>query len=494
MLKFEAILIDPSPGEIAERLADAADAANKRCRTRLLKDDPAKWRKFARQVGASPEGFDLFRGGKGGVPGTQLVAAWWTDHIGRKHVVLRGRRIEHDTSKVLLDKSELARRPPLWHCYPQHLYQRFLPTAGEPQIDWIAVCGCGATGTPESLGWMGETCGPCHDRREEAGDDALRDNRGGWLHAVRNPFQAVAFSRDGQWVAAVEYGGPVSAWDLQNPCGVQRHELARDEIGTTPYLAFAGPHNESVVLSEPSVSHPGTVIFRRDDSKPYSQLACDALIAPAFSTSLHGSQLIFDNALSDLILVSVPEGNLLKQVPIDSGFWLTPPTHPSARFVCLVTTEGVRFHSSESLKEIARVAYRIISRAESHTYQLVRAAYHESTQTVFVGRHNDLEVYDLKAENYGGSFSLYQIPVASYQNHPTMIRAMALSADERHLFVAAGERLVVFDTVTHAAVAAFAWHLGPIACLAVSPDGRTLATTGVEGVVKLWPMDRLLAP
>ncbi len=50
MLKFEAVRIDPSPGEIAELLADGAAAANRRCRTRLLADDPAKWRKFARQT------------------------------------------------------------------------------------------------------------------------------------------------------------------------------------------------------------------------------------------------------------------------------------------------------------------------------------------------------------------------------------------------------------------------------------------------------------
>src|SRR5436309_2924245 len=101
MLKHEAKLINPTADEIVAALTEAVAAANKRCRARLLGDDPAKWRKFARDAAKAPEGYAMFRGGRGGVPATQVLAAWWTDAIGRKHVVLRGRRVEHDEAKRL---------------------------------------------------------------------------------------------------------------------------------------------------------------------------------------------------------------------------------------------------------------------------------------------------------------------------------------------------------------------------------------------------------
>src|SRR5579883_3015849 len=94
MRKFEARLIDPSPGEVAETVSEAAAATNKRCRARLLADDPAKWRKVARQCGGSPEGFAAVRGGRGGVPATQVVTGAWSDPLGRQHAVVVGRRVE----------------------------------------------------------------------------------------------------------------------------------------------------------------------------------------------------------------------------------------------------------------------------------------------------------------------------------------------------------------------------------------------------------------
>ena len=210
MLKHEAKLIDPDAERIVAALALATAAANKRCRARLLADDPAKWRKFARDTAAKPEGYSMFRGGKGGVPATQLLAAWWTDPAGRKHVVLRGRRVEHDEAKRLLQKQDLDARAPLWHAYPEYVCRR---TAGKTaQI--VCACGCGAVGTPESLGWMGETCGPCFDRKEEVGAVGLSANVPGVLYSDRAPLRTVACSPDGTRVAAKEGDDHVTYWDV----------------------------------------------------------------------------------------------------------------------------------------------------------------------------------------------------------------------------------------------------------------------------------------
>jgi hypothetical protein len=56
--------------------------------------------------------------------------------------------------------------PPWWHVYPEAVLGVRTKQGGER---YLAVCRCGAVGAPEALGWMGDTCGPCFDRRAEGG-------------------------------------------------------------------------------------------------------------------------------------------------------------------------------------------------------------------------------------------------------------------------------------------------------------------------------------
>ena len=122
----------------------------------------------------------------------------------RKHVVLRWeRRVEQRRGQRLLQKDELDKpHAPLWHAYPEYVCRR--RTVGKGAADRLCACGCGAVGTPESLGWMGETCGPCFDRKEEVGTGALSANLPGALYSHREPLGAAACSPDGTRVAAVE--------------------------------------------------------------------------------------------------------------------------------------------------------------------------------------------------------------------------------------------------------------------------------------------------
>ncbi len=490
MVKFELVLLDPSPGEIAEALADATAATNKRCRTRLLADDPAKWRKFARQTQAAPEGYDLFRGGRGGAPGTQLVGAWWTDHIGRKHVVVRGRRIEHDISKVLFFKDELDRRPPLWHCYPQYLYQRWRPVENDlPAVDWIAVCGCGASGTPAALGWMGETCGPCHDRREEG--ESLAGNRPGWLHGARNPFGSLAYSRDGVKLAAVETDGTVSIWDLENPGEPVRFKDAGSRPVQESQVQFAGSDDEFLILNILNGAN-GTVTVRewRLPDKPPVTVNHEEIGEFHIWPSRSPNYAVV--ASSGLALFTMDGRYTTVQHAPRQYFRLPPATEPKPKFVPVVGTEGLRLLDSMTLELRHEIPYRITRIPEGHVYHNIRVAFRESSGTVFISRSDKLDVYDLAARSYRTQIALHRVPVAAFHNAPAWVRAMALTAGEGYLVLAVDERLVVLDAESLTPLAAFAWHLGPIGSLAASPDGRALATASVEGSVKLWPIHQLL--
>ena len=124
MVKSEAIRIDPTPGEVVDLISEAVLAANRRCRTRLIEDDSVKWRKATRQFQKSADGWEMWRAGLGGVPATQVMLSWWTDLVGRKHAVVRGRRAESYGDKSFLERSTLEKRPALWHCYPDRMYLR----------------------------------------------------------------------------------------------------------------------------------------------------------------------------------------------------------------------------------------------------------------------------------------------------------------------------------------------------------------------------------
>ena len=45
--------------------------------------------------------------------------------------------------------------------------QRLQPCGMEVSHDLVVACRCGFAGTPDSLAWMGDRCGPCSDRAQE---------------------------------------------------------------------------------------------------------------------------------------------------------------------------------------------------------------------------------------------------------------------------------------------------------------------------------------
>jgi hypothetical protein len=169
MGNFDARLIAPGEEQLAGALGKAMKAANRgnKYHANRMERDPEFWGRFARDVLRGPaEG--RRRSCKGGRAVPEVVAGWWTDPAGRKHVrvIGRTRATSRYSNYGLRREGALRELPPWWHVYPEAV----LGVRGRKEGErFLAVCRCGAVGTPESLGWMGDTCGPCFDRRADGG-------------------------------------------------------------------------------------------------------------------------------------------------------------------------------------------------------------------------------------------------------------------------------------------------------------------------------------
>jgi hypothetical protein len=479
---YHTALIDPSLGEVAEEIALAGRAANRGCRTRLLADDPAKARKVARQAGGSPEGIAHLRGGRGGIPASQVLVGWWTDHIGRKHVVVRGRRVDLYDSRYLLRPETLAERPPLWHCYPDRLYRR--QAAGPAH--WVAACGCGATGPPEALGWMGDVCGPCHDRRLEFGPAALADQTPGLLAADRRPVTALAFRADGRvLVGADGFGtsnGLVHVWTL--PDGAVQHRL-RTPDREPPYSVAATADGRFVVTA-------GRPPFAED---------ADA-VRPAVGYDLSADPPAAAPLTADLTFgVVAGPGPGEVTVATDGGFAaLDPGTRRLTRGIAFENTWASPPFVSADGRHLVAVRPGTFAVYEWHTGRRVgvvpfspelgvaeallteyKAAYLADGRWLFAAAGGVVQAFDAATGR-----------VRATRRLPGTVRHLSVDPAGRHVLVGlAGGTVLALDLNLSIRVM-LAWHLLGVRAFAVSADGGTLATAGPDGGVKLWPIARLV--
>jgi hypothetical protein len=477
MLKHETKLIDPDAEQIVAALTQAAEDANKRCRARLLEDAPDKWRKFARDCAAKPEGWAMFRGGKGGVPATQVLAAWWTDSIGRRHVVIRGRRVEHDDAKRLLLKDELDQRPPLWHAYPEYVCRRAVGT----ESALVCACGCGAVGTPEALGWMGETCGPCFDRAQDDGPDALRHNLPGVVYGDRSPLTAVACSPDGTRVAAVEGDSITNGVALYADLAARSRAVLKfpkarvTDVAITPdsrhLVATTIPFNTGGMIAAFDLSADPP---RRADN-PYAERPVAWRVAPLpdpDTVLIHRPDPT--GAHSHAEVVRVPGGDPVRSIHL--------PTGCAGRFVLSPDARRVAVPGQTTLVYDLATGRRI-SQIAGYSHNL---AFTPDGERVIGGYGEMLRSFDVLTGAPDG-------PSGRVGSGYNFVAAVAADPRGEWVFVGGSNGSVtVLDAATFDRRAAFEWHLGAVTGLAVSADGSRLFSAGGDGCVKVWPIRDLM--
>ncbi|HJZ59886.1 MAG TPA: WD40 repeat domain-containing protein [Gemmataceae bacterium] len=165
----DRLMLNPTEKQLAAALRRTAGVVNRaNPNGRKFERTPVGWQRWARACLREPAGRQSMTT-TGSYVRLELVLAWWSDPFGRKHVRVSG-RTPYRYLTGLRTQAALKRLPPLWHVY-QNAFLRYRQAETKtPPL--LVACRCGAVGSPQSLAWTGECCGPCHDRRQEGGTPA----------------------------------------------------------------------------------------------------------------------------------------------------------------------------------------------------------------------------------------------------------------------------------------------------------------------------------
>jgi WD40 repeat protein len=485
---LDQILVGPTEQELNDVLGRAVKAANARCRTARVELGAAECAQFCATVAKQPEGWRQWVGGPAGPKDrdhrSALAVAWWADPLGRRHVRVRGARWSfnydrHALTNVFCPFDE--KRPPLWMIYPDFIY------AGQRGRKWhtLAACPCGVAGKPEAIGWVGDRCAACHDRREEGlGDPGAAARRLVTPITLSvNDVGSVAFSDDGRELAAATLSPQVLAvWDLatgevqrlQRGFGVSHH-VSLCFLPGRHTLAF--PDRGNVELVDTGTWQRRTGVGAGQTVK-YLAVSPDGRLL--LTVHYREGPVVWDLRTGRQRWAAGAEGG---PAPICAEF-----TPDGQRVVVGCALNVLRRWDTASGKELERWGasgddYRgVQSLALSPDGRFLASLLDSTTKNLLVREAATGTVratLTLKRERYHPVSGLRLLAVAP---DGRTLAGSELGGVLRFWDLESGRELGALSSAPHREVL----------CLAFAPDGRWLAEGGHWGHVKLWPWRALL--
>jgi WD40 repeat protein len=497
---FDHRLTDPAEAAVSATLKQVCAAVNGKRKTGIVKLNAYACKTLAARVCDEREGIYSTCGARFGSDAARLVIAWWTAPGNRKLVRIR---TGWERCRASYTESETPSfvypyrgggRPAIWHLDPERI--TLVDTDGETKC--IAVCGCGAAGSPESLAWAGGMCGPCRDHIEEHSPEAVT-HEPGLLTAEGFTPTAVAFSPDARLVAA-RGDQEVRIWERATGNALYAGSCSRSATGAPACISFS-PDGRLLVLG---LQEYWRLVLLDCETDKQIEKRYPFSIESIFWTGRPNELLLSDLNMDRVYLATVP-GPVYAGVASPLTDASLDAVYPDARRPRAVFSEG----GTAVLTGIGRKGELEVQRRFrlgdgqhdrtgnwTHGAKLVRFTA-DGERILFVAQRLRQSPYSTTdPARHEEQVELWNPakPKALLQvTFPAGIRDAHFSPDGEHLFIF-GEDGTLYvchpGLITHIK-AHLHWHVGAATSFAVSKDGKTIATAGTEGV-KLWPIVRLL--
>jgi WD40 repeat protein len=488
--RFDHTLVSPSRVRLIEQLAAAWDRANQEVRV-LEPLSPEQAEEIAVRLIASAEGLQQWSDSHHGNT-ARVAVAWWTDHLGRRHVRIRAGN-SRDGSYRTLTSTRTDQRPPLWHVYPDRLFWR--ERGG--RSGWVAVCGCGEAGPTAKLGWMGGCCAVCYDRHQE-GEKLSAVN---WPRSLTAPPKSpIALSPDGKTLAHVvsERAHLATVRLVDVPSGTSEDLAWRREPATA--LAFS-PDGRLLAFTE------------GDDRLLVTDLENNALVLDHWGDFPISGIVFAPHGLA--LAAHGPAGVQVWASGVKVGAYAgrTGPwqmTHARHETISAVAWS----HDGKYLAVAEGVQLLVLEHNDGTWDNIVaspRVSEWGCQDLLFVGQghllcltapahYPDWAVREASAQNTSATLARYDLHASPPRQFcterlPIGLSCGCFSPDGKHLaWLQVGDPAVYVRQIeVGSEVVRLGWDLDEALCnLAFSPDGQTLALLGEKGTIKLVPWRMLL--
>jgi WD40 repeat protein len=318
----------------------------------------------------------------------------------------------------------------------------------------------------------------------------------GEMGPTRAPYQFMnfVFSHDGKTIATV--GGGLKLWDASS--GVVKRTL---KPKWDVYSMAFSPDDQLLALGVGALYHgdievwkvaSGERLWRQSDVLPVHIVPMvfsadgKTLISPEEPTRSPQAQkereaLPRTRALSFWDADTGKRGRTLESAMLPIGQARLALSADGKRLLNVTTTSVNSPACQIELWDVPagkRIGKAIIEKANN-----VIALSFAPDQTAAVGLHGRVEVWDIAGEKLVRTITTGEL------YSPAQARPMAFSADGKMLACALEKEVKLWNTQTGEVMGNL--PLAKTFCLALSPDGKTLATTNRDGTLRLWEVAKI---
>ena len=324
------------------------------------------------------------------------------------------------------------------------------------------------------------------------------------LHELGHAFGLKHDWRDGAYI--MSYGPP--GWNRLSAC-------AAEFLTVHPYF------NPDIPLEE---REPPTIELISQQTYPAGAVSIPVRLKVNDSDGLHQVLL---HAHAGLKACQKLNGEKDTIVEFDYDGFISPATDPNRMGTSLsnptthpMMVEAVDIYGNLRWMEfnLSEISPHRIATFEGHTDRVDSLAFGLSGKTIASGSlDGTVKLWDVATRHlidsfkgrslafspdgkiiaapYGNGFRLSDIAtkreIATFEGHTAQVNSVAISRDGKTVASGGSDGTVkLWNIATKREIATFKGHTGPVNSVAISRDGRTIASGGSDGTVKLWDISK----